>query len=329
MSQYKVVMLRTMFPDNKIEKDALKAIDAELVIAPSADEDTAVKYVADADAIIMPTKVNERVLEAAKKCKIVAGMGVGYDNVDIVAAAKRGIYVSNMPAQHWCADEVSDHAISLGFAVQRKLASLNETTKGGEWREKLKDVSPIFPFRDQTWGLYACGHIARAVARKVQVFGFKVIAFDPIVSEEEAYQYGIKLVDIDTLLKTSDIISIHAPLLKSTFHAFSEAEFKKMKKTAYLINVGRGPIVDQKALYNALKAGDIAAAGIDVLEDEPPKPGEPLLTLDNIKLTVTPHMASYSETSFAKSRKGSCEEVVRVLKGGVPNNWVNKREMGK
>lgn len=329
MSQYKVVMLRTMFPDNKIEKDVLKEIDAELVIAPSADEDTAVKYVADADAIIMPTRVNERVLEAAKKCKIVAGTGVGYDNVDIVAAAKRGIYVSNMPAQHWCADEVSNHAISLGFTVQRKLVSLNETTKNGAWREKLKDVAPIFPFRDQTWGLYACGHIARAVARKVQVFGFKVIAFDPIVSEEEAYQYGVKLVDLDTLLKTSDIISIHAPLLKSTFHAFSEAEFKKMKKSAYLINVGRGPIVDQKALYNALKAGDIAAAGLDVLEDEPPKPDEPLLTLDNIKLTVTPHMASYSETSFAKSRKGSCEEVVRVLKGGVPTNWVNKKEMSK
>ncbi len=91
MSQYKVVMLRTMFPDTKIEKDVLKAIDAELVIAPSADEDTAVKYVADADAIIMPSKVNERVLEAAKKCQIVAGTGVGYDTVDIVAAAKRGI----------------------------------------------------------------------------------------------------------------------------------------------------------------------------------------------------------------------------------------------
>ncbi len=329
MSQYKVVMLRTMFPDNKIEKDVLKEIGAELVIAPNTDEDTAVKYVADADAIIMPTKVTERVLEAAKKCKIVAGTGVGYDNVDIVAAAKRGIYVSNMPAQHWCADEVSNHAISLGFTVQRKLVSLNETTKNGEWREKLKDVAPIFPFRDQTWGLYACGHIARAVAMKVQAFGFKVIAFDPVVSEEEAHQFGIKLVDIDTLLKTSDIISIHAPLLKSTYHAFSEEEFKKMKKSAYLINVGRGPIVDQKALYNALKAGDIAAAGLDVLEDEPPKPDEPLLTLDNIKLTVTPHMASYSETSFAKSRKGSCEEVVRVLKGGVPTNWVNKKEMSK
>ena len=329
MSQYKVVMLRTMFPDNKIEKDVLKEIGAELVIAPSTDEDTAVKYVADADAIIMPTKVNERVLEAAKKCKIVAGTGVGYDNVDVVAAGKRGIYVSNMPAQHWCADEVSNHAISLGFAVQRKLASLNETTKSGAWREKLKDVAPIFAFRDHTWGLYACGHIARAVAMKVQVFGFKVIAFDPVVSEEEAHQYGVKLVDLDTLLKTSDIISIHAPLLKTTYHAFSEEEFKKMKKTAYLINVGRGPIVDQKALYNALKAGDIAAAGLDVLEDEPPKPDEPLLTLDNIKLTVTPHMASYSETSFAKTRKGSCEEVVRVLKGGVPRNWVNKKEMSK
>jgi D-3-phosphoglycerate dehydrogenase len=329
MARYKVVMLRNMFPDTKIEEKAFKEIDVELVTAPKADEDTAVKYVADADAIIMPTKVTERILEAAKKCKIVAGIGVGYDNVDIVAAAKRGIYVTNMPAQHWCADEVSNHAISLGFAVQRKLASLNETTKNRAWREQLSNVSPIFSFRDQTWGLYACGHIARSVALKVQGFGFNVIAFDPIVSEEEAHQFGIKLVDFDTLLKTSDIISIHAPLLKSTFHAFNEEAFKKMKKTAYLINVGRGPIVDQKALYNALKAGDIAAAGLDVLEDEPPKPDEPLLTLDNIKLTVTPHMASYSESSFAKARKGSCEEVVRVLKGGEPKNCVNLKEMGK
>jgi len=329
MARYKVVMLRSMFPDTKVEEGILKEIDAELVVAPSTDEDTAVKYVEDADAIIMPTKVTERVLDAAKKCKIVAGLGVGYDNVDVAAAGKRGIYVSNMPAQHWCADEVSNHAISLAFAVQRKLASLNETTKNGAWREKLNDVTPIFSFRDQTWGLYACGHIARAAARKVQAFGFNVIACDPIVSEEEAHQFGIKLVDFDTLLKTSDIISIHAPLLKSTYHAFGEDAFKKMKKTAYLINVGRGPIVDQKALYNALTSGEIASAGLDVLEDEPPVPGEPLLTLDNKKLTVTPHMASYSETSFLKARKGSCREVVRVLKGGVPMSWVNRKEMGK
>ena len=329
MGRYKVVMMRNMFPDTGIEERVLKEIDAELVIAPKTDEDTAVKYVADADAIIMPTNINERILGAAKRCKIVAGLGVGYDNVDIVAAGKRGIYVSNTPAQHWCADEVSDHTIALGLALQRRLAFLNETTKSGGWYEKVDSCIPLFPSRDRTWGLYACGQIGRATGRKAQTFGFNVITYDPVVSEEEAHQLGIKLVDFDTLLKTSDIISIHAPLLKSTYHAFNVEAFKKMKKNAYLINVARGPIVDQKALYNALVAGDMAGAGLDVLEYEPPKPGEPLLTLDNVKLIVTPHMASDSEASFAKTRKAACEEVVRVLKGGEPRSWVNRKEMGK
>ena len=330
MAKYKVLLLGNFWPDTSIEKQILNEVDAEPIVDAGEDESIYNRLISEVDAIIQGSfPITDRLLSKANRCKIVAGLGVGYDNVDFVAAANRGIYISNMPAQYWCADEVSDHAIALGISVQRKIAYLNQTTKEGGWLEKCKDVGPIFSFRGQTWGLYACGHIARATALKVKVFGVRVIAFDPFVSEEEAQQYGIKLVDFDTLLKESDIISIHAPLLKSTYHAFNKEAFNKMKSTAYLINVARGPIVDQKALYNALKTDDIAAAGIDVLENEPPDSNEPLLTLDNIKLTLSPHMASDSEASLYKSRKGSCEEVVRVLKGETPREWVNRREMQK
>jgi len=135
------------------------------------------------------------------------------------------------------------------------------------------------------------------------------------------------LVDFDRLLEISDVISIHAPLSKSTYHLFNEETIRKMKNTAYLINTARGGLVDQKALYNALKAGKIAGAGLDVMEEEPPKADEPLLTLDNV--IITPHTSYYSEASVIKVRRGVFGEVVRVLKGGQPKSWVNRKEMSK
>lgn len=328
MAKYKILLLGDFWQDTNIERKILNEINGEPIVDTGENESSYSQLLGEVDAIIQGSfPVTDAFLSKAKKCKIVAGLGVGYDNVDIVAAAKYGIYISNMPAQYWCADEVSDHAVALGLAVRRKVSYLNQITKNGGWREKLKTAGPIHSLRGQTWGLYACGHIARATALKVKVFGFHVIAFDPFVSVEEAHQYGIELVDFNTLLKESDIISIHAPLLKSTYHQFNAEAFQKMKRTACLVNVARGPIVDQNALYHALNKNIISAAGIDVLENEPPDLNDPLLTLDDIKLTLSPHMASDAEESFEKSRKGSCEEVVKVLKGEQPRSWVNRKEM--
>jgi len=329
MANYKVLRLGTVSPEAKIEKEILSEINAEVIVNTSTDEDSIIKDVHDVDAIIVRglVPITEKILEAAKKCKIVTQGSVGFNLIDVAAAGKRGIYVSNSPAAEWCVDEVSDITMMLILGIERKAVWFHQKVIEGGWREWLNEAKPIFALRGQTLGLFALGAIARAVAQKAKPFGFKVIATDPYVSSEEAKKIGIELVDFDTLLKTSDVISIHAPLMESTFHVFNEATIGKMKKTAFLINAARGPLIDQKALYNALKTKQIAGAGFDVLEDEPPKPGEPILTLDNI--FVVPHIGAYSETSIGKPPVICANEVVRVLKGSPPNVWVNRKEMQK
>lgn len=326
MGKYKVVLLDSNFLDTKIEEEVLKEISADLFLCPSFDEDTAIQYVSDADAIVVQyAQANEKILEAAKRCKVVVRLGVGVDTIDIPAATRRGIYVANVPDVYF--DEVSDHTLALVLVLQRKINILSQKVKKGDWDWGLGEAKPIFALRGQTLGLVAFGNIARAVAKKAQVFGFNIIATDPFVSSEEVKKFGVESVDFNKLLRTSDVISIHAPLSKSTYRMFNEETIGKMKNTAYLINTARGGLVDNKALYNALKCGKIAGAGLDVLEEEPPKADEPLLTLDNV--IITPHSSYYSEVSVIELRKKAFGEVVRVLKGRQPKYWVNRKEMSK
>lgn len=329
MADYKVLRLGNVSPEATAEREILNEINAEVIVNTSTDESSIINDVRDADAIIVRglVPITEKILEAAKKCKIVAQGSVGFNHIDVAAAGKRGIYVSNSPAAEWCVDEVSDITMMLILGIERKAVWFHQKVVEGGWREKLNEAKPLFALRGQTLGLFALGAIARVVAQKAQPFGFKIIATDPYVSSEEARKIGIELVDFDTLLKTSDVISIHAPLMESTFHVFNKETIGKMKKTAFLVNAARGPLIDQKALYNALKAKQIAGAGLDVLEDEPPKAGEPILTLDNI--FVVPHIGAYSETSVGKPSIICANEVVRVLKGGQPKTWVNRKEMQK
>jgi D-3-phosphoglycerate dehydrogenase len=327
MADFKVLRLGKITPESAIEKEVLSEINADVVVNTSTDENSIINDIRDADAVIVRglVPITDKILESAKKCKIVAQGSVGFDHIDVAAAAKRGIYVSNSPASEWCVDEVSDITMMLILGIERKAVWFHNKVIEGGWREKLNEAKPIFALRGQTLGLFALGAIARAVARKAKPFGFNIIATDPYVSQDEAKKEGIELVDFDTLLRTSDVISIHAPLMSSTYHVFDAVAIDKMKKTAFLVNAARGPLVDQKALYEALKQKKIAGAGFDVLEDEPPKSGELLLTLDNI--FVVPHIGAYSETSVLKPSRICANEVVRVLKGEKPRAWVNRKEM--
>ncbi len=324
MGKYKVVMLDEFYARTKIEKEILKEVNADLIVSPSTDEDTAIRYASDADVIITRhVPVTEKILEAAKRCKVVVRTGIGFDMVDIPAATRRGIYVANAPG--FCIDEVADHTLALVLALQRKINIISQKVKKGAWR--WDEFKPIFGLKGQIYGVVAWGNIGRAVAKRAQVFGFNVIATDPFVSPEEAKKFGVELVDFDKLLEISDVVSVHAPLSKSTHHMFNEKTIGKMKNTAYLVNTARGGLVDQKALYNALKSGKIAGAALDVMEEEPPKANEPLFTLDNV--IITPHIAGYSEGSVIELRNRVFGEVITVLKGGQPNAWVNRKEMSK
>lgn len=329
MEKYKIVVVGSPVMDTRLGQKILADadIDVDLMLSPGTDESSTIQHIGDADVIVSKGdgQITGKMLEATKKCRLVIRSGVGVDMIDIDAATKLGIYVANVPAMYYCLDEISDHVMAMTLALQRKMPFLDKKVKGGAWREVLPDAGPIFTSRGQIFGLVAFGNLARAVARKAQAFGFKVIAYDPFVSPHEAWSLGVELVDFKTLLETSDVISIHTPLTKSTHHMFNEKTIGKMKKNAYLINTARGGVVDQKALYNALKVGKIAGAGLDVLEEEPPKADEPLFILDNVLLT--PHTASASEEMMPRTHRQLFAEIVNVLKGRPPKNWVNQEDM--
>ena len=327
MAKYKVLLIGSIWSDT-IEREIIKEADAELIVNDGEDENSYKQLISEADAII-PGRFNvtEAVLAEATKCKIVAKAAVGYDNIDVTAANKRGVVVTNVAAADFCMEEVADQTLALILGVERRVVFLHEKVVNGKWVEGRAQMKPMFDLKGQTLGLVAFGAIPRAVAERARPFGFKIIASDPYVSAEDASKLGVELVDFDTLLRTSDVISIHAPLMESTYHMFDEKAFSKMKKTAYLVNAARGGLIDQKALYNALKSGKILAAGLDVLEEEPPAPNDPILTLDNI--IISPHSAGYAEGSYERARSWSAREVVTVLKGGQARNWVNRKELSK
>jgi len=301
-----------------VEKDILTRAGAELVPFACTTEDETIAACHDAHAILTATApFNRRVIAALQEALVICRYGIGLDTVDIPAATGLGIIVANVP--DFCFDQVADTAMSLILSVPRKVAYANSLIRQGKYtREPLK---PIHNFRGATLGLVAFGNIARNVVWKALPFGFRIIAYDPYVKADDIRHYPVTMVDFDTLLKESDIVSVHAPLTPETRHMFDAATLRKMKSTAFFINVGRGPVHDQKALYKALKESWIAGAGLDVQEEEPPDPDDPILTLDNVVLT--PHYASYTEEAYHELRVKTAENAAAVLRGEWPKYFVN------
>lgn len=321
---FKVVLADTISPDFEIEQNVLKEIDGELILSPSKEPTDIIELARDADALVTTyAKITREIIEKLEKCKIIVRTGIGFDNIDLKAASEKGIYVANVP--DYCWDEVSDHAMTLILALQRKIFILDKEVKNGIW--SYKKAEPILGLRGQTLGLVGFGNIPKTLATKAQAFGFNVIASDPFVTQEAADAYNVKMVPQDELVKISDVISLHAPLMDATYHTANEEFFNSMKESAFLVNTARGPLVDTDALYNALKDKKIAGAALDVMEVEPPATDNPLLSLDNIILT--PHTAFYSEASSLNLRKLTFVEVVRVLKGEAPKNCVNRKMLAK
>ena len=301
-----------------VEKDILTRAGADLIPFACTTEDETIAACRDAHAILTASApFNRRVIAELKEALVISRYGIGLDTVDIPAATEHGIVVTNVP--DFCFDQVADTAMSLILSVPRKVTYASNLIRQGTYtREPLK---PIHNFRGATLGLVAFGNIARNVVWKAAPFGFRIIAYDPYVKADDIRQYPVAMVDFDTLLKESDIISVHTPLTPETRHMFNEAALRKMKPTAFFINVGRGPVHDQKALYKALKEGWIAGAGLDVLEKEPPDPDDPILTLDNV--VFTPHYASYTEEAYHELRVKTAENAAAVLRGEWPKYFVN------
>ncbi|MBP8717711.1 MAG: C-terminal binding protein [Candidatus Atribacteria bacterium] len=313
--KFKIIITDCDHPSVDIERNILSKIDSELILESCRTEDDVIAVASDANAIINQyAPFTRKVIKSLQKCKVISRYGVGVDNIDIQAATEHNIIVANVP--DYCVDEVSTHAFSLILACARRITILDRKIRAQKWDFTL--VKPLFRTQGQTIGLFGLGRIARTVAQKATGFGFKVIAYDPYISKVDG---KVELVSLDRLLSDSDFISIHAPLTEETKHAFAEKELKMMKKTAYLINTSRGPLVDEQALYVALKEGWIAGAALDVMEKEPPDWNNPLLALQN--LIVTPHISFYSEESYVELKTKTAEAVLAVLRGEIPRSVVN------
>lgn len=300
------------------EAEILGEVGCEVVEVVCKSEEETIAACRDAHVILNThAKISRRVIGELKEALVICRYGVGVDTVDIPAATEAGIIVANVP--DFCWDEVADTAMSLILSVPRKVALLNGMVHRGIWN---KDAArPIHKFRGATLGLFAFGNIARNVCQKAAPFGFRIIATDPQVDPEIVRDYPVTLVDFDTLLRESDLLSVHAPLTAETRHVFDEAAFRRMKPTAYFFNLARGPVHDQAALTRALQEGWIAGAGLDVLEKEPPDPNDPLLKLDNV--VFTPHYASYTEEAYRELQRKTGENAASVLRGEFPTYFVN------
>ena len=311
----RIVITDCDHPTVEIEKEILSEIDPEFILAQCNTEDEVIEVAKDADGIINQyAPMNRRVIESLKRCKVIARYGVGVDNIDVEAATEHKIIVANVP--DYCIDEVSTHALALILACARGITLLDRKRREKRWDFTL--AKPLFRTQGKTLGLFGLGRIAKMVAQKASGFGFRIIAYDPYVSKVDG---RIKLVEFSQLLSDSDFVSLHVPLTAETRHSFGENELKKMKKTAYLINTSRGPIVDEKALHQALKNRWIAGAALDVMEKEPPDWNSALLQLDN--LIITPHISFYSEESYIELKTKVAQAVLSVLKGELPRAIVN------
>lgn len=323
MSRPLVVVTDTVFPSLEPTEQALAAVDAEVTLVSEPTAEAILKAARTADGLVVTyAKVTADIINGLERCRVISRTGIGVDNVDLEAATAKGIVVTRVP--DYCIDEVSDHALGLLFALARKIPLANSAVHAGQWSVGL--VNPLHRLRGQTLGLVGFGQIPRALAPKAQALGLSVIAYDPYISKEAMAADGVKQVDLEQLLEESDHISVHAPLTPETRHMFNREAFQKMKPGAVLINTARGPLVDEDALVDALEAGELAGAALDVLEQEPPAAGSRLLGRADVILT--PHTGFYSEESMIDLQTKAAEEVRRVLQGERPRNPVNPQVLG-
>lgn len=327
--KFRVIITDSEYETYEPEKAALSGVNVDLIKLPFSTatvmptEDEVIKGCRGADAVITQyAKLTRRVIDSLNNTKIIVRYGIGVDNIDIEAATDNGIYVANVIYNIF---DVADHTISLAFSALRKIALADDSVKSGVW--DWNKFKPIPRLKGKTYGIIGFGRVGKEIAHRMKGFGVKLISYDPYLPDEVFKKHEVKKVDLETLFQESDLLSIHVGLTKETLHMINEETLQKMKKTAILVNASRGPVVDEKALYKALKEKWITGAGIDVLEKEPPEKDNPLFSLENI--LITPHMAWYSEGTIEEVQRKAAEEVARVLSGKLPVSLVNKEVLEK
>jgi D-3-phosphoglycerate dehydrogenase / 2-oxoglutarate reductase len=317
-----VAVTDSVFPNLEPAKQALSELHAQVKLADAPTPEAILAVAREADGLLVTyAKVPAQIIEQLARCKIIARFGIGVDNVDIDAATRAGIIVTNVP--EYCEDEVSDHAMAMLLTLIRKIPFANKRAHAGKW--EMTAVIPIHRLRGRVLGLVGFGKIPKLVATKAQAFGLQVQTYDPYLTAETTAKFNVKLVTLPELLSTSDYISVHTPLTPETNRMFNADAFRQMKRGALLVNTARGPLVDVEALVDALEARQLAGAALDVLPQEPPAPGLRLLGRDDVILT--PHTGFYSEESMVDLQTKAAQQVALVLSGKEPRYPINLKQL--
>ena len=325
MADMKVVFFTNIDAELRqvVADKALPGMD--VVTAPAdMDDNEKIDLVRDADFIMLfPGKISDRVLQAAPKCKLIQLLSAGYDEMNLPLAEDLGIAVANNGGANRVA--VAEHTIMLMLATHRRMMWYANNVKAGRWKKEQDRKIDVFELEGKTLGIIGMGNIGRQVARRAAAFDLELQYYDkyhPLTPVEEETM-GIKAVPMDTLLETSDIVSTHVPLTRETYGMIGKRELELMKPTGVVINTSRGGVIDETALAEALISGTISAAGLDVMEHEPPDPNDPLLQIEN--LIITPHTAGPTLESIPKRAANAFENIQHVW-SGQPAMWTAEYE---
>jgi D-3-phosphoglycerate dehydrogenase len=319
----KVAILGARFGSLAIEEQMLGPLGVALDNANGENDAEIVEAATDAQVILCggAPKITAAVIRQLPQLKGIVRYGIGVDTVDLAECTRREIYVANVP--DYCIKEVATHALALILLWTRKIPLARATASSGRW-----DIAPVKPLQspcDLVLGLVGFGRIAQSLCRMARSIGFQVWASDPYLAKHVISKKGARPVPLARLVGGADFISLHLPLTPKTRHILNQERLRQMKATTYLINTARGELIDETALHQALTEGRIAGAGLDVMEHEPPPSDHPLRSMENV--IITPHCAWYTERSQKELRKKACAEVIRVLRGGIPKNLVNKEAL--
>lgn len=313
-----VVSLGHRFASLEIESKALSGV-ATVVDGNALSAEELPRALEGTSAVLLGTRarVDAAQIDAMRQCRVIARYGVGVDNIAVEHATQRGILVTNVP--DYCVEEVSDHAIALLLAANRRLDRAQAWMRSGQWGTGIMKGVPRLS--EQTAGIIGFGRIGQAAARKVRPFVRTVLAFDPVVPAETIVGQGIEPVDLPTLLRSSDYVTLHCPLSPATAHLVNADTLKQFKPGAWLVNTSRGELVDEKALIEALSTHRLGGAALDVFANEPLPQDSQLFKLENVILT--PHVAWYSERAIEDLQRLAAEQVFAVLLGKRPQRLCN------
>ncbi|MDC7223876.1 MAG: C-terminal binding protein [Spirochaetales bacterium] len=320
MNKPLIVITDNLIPHNNEEKAVLSPLRADLrVLDSSVPREERLSLCRRADALLVNmTEIDRGFIDSLEKCKIISRYGVGYDNVDVERATARGIWVGTVP--DYCYQEVAEHTTALLLALSRDILSRDRAVRAGQWR--VKPLKKLAPLRGSTLGILGYGRTGHAFHHQIRGFGFGEVLIHSSNLDEGDEIGGAKVVSFEELVARTDYLSLHIPLDETTRHLFDRKTLFTMKNGARLINTARGAIVDEEALYEALASGHLGGAAVDVLEEEPPRPDNPLLQLDN--MVFTDHEAYYSENSIASLKRKTAENVLACLSDGKPIFAVNE-----